>query len=223
LERLEAIAGHDGFRKAITTVVFSVCSLEREYATINDYYDQLRTRYEGSEKQLPTLEQCEEHWRDYQKVYKDQAELQHGGDDERRIQNALCHMPNINHLVLLSNAWKVGIHPLNKLWRPSDYWIIEPRHDLVKGPWQLSHGFIAISSALLPNKIHLSSLSHTKIRSDSDALRSSCFSEKTQEIFHHLHKVALYLNVKIYRDHSWQTEVGKCLAIARELESLEIV
>jgi hypothetical protein len=39
LKRLEAIVGHDGFRKAITTVVFLVCSLEREYATINDYYD----------------------------------------------------------------------------------------------------------------------------------------------------------------------------------------
>jgi hypothetical protein len=129
-------------------------------------------------------------------------------------------MPNISYLVLSSNAWKMGIHPLNKLWRLSNYRIIEPRHDLVKGPWQPSHGFIIMSSALLSNKIRLSSLSHTKIRNSSDALRSSCFSEKTQEIFRHLHKVALYLNIKIYRDHSWQTKVGKCLSIARELESL---
>jgi hypothetical protein len=223
LERLEAIARHGGFRKAITTVIFSVCSLEREYTTVNDYYDELSTRYEDSEKQLPTLEQCEEHWYDYQKVYKDQAELQRVSDDERRIRVALSHMPNINHLVLSSDAWKMGIHPLNKLWRPSNYRIIEPLHDSVKGPWQFSHGFIVMSSALLSNNIRLSSLTHTKIRSDIDALRSLCFSKKTQEIFRHLRKVALYLNVNIYRDLSWQTKVGECLSIAGELESLEIV
>ena len=223
IERFEAIAAHELFSIHVKTVIFSVCSLEREYATVSDYYNELHTRYEDSEKQLPTLEQCEQHWNDYQKAYKDQAELQERGDDERRIQNALRLMPNVNHLVLSSNAWKMGIHPLNKLWHPSNYKIIVPRRDPVKGPWQFSHGFTIMSSALLYNGIRLSSLSHTKIRSISDALRPSCFSKKTLEIFRHLHKVALSLNDKIYRDLSWQTKVGECLSIAEGLESLEIV
>lgn len=217
LKWLEAIARHDRFRGFITTVVYSVCSLECGYATINDYHEELSSHYRGSKHQIPTLQQCEQHWHNYQNVYKDQAERQHGGDNERRIQNALRYMPNIKHVVLSSNAWEQASHPLNKLWCPSNY---KPGRDP-----QYSHGFNITCSALLFNKICLSSLSHmdTEIQSHSGGLRSLSFSDKTPEVFRHLNKVALYLSVEIYQDLSWQIKVRNCLSIAKALESLEIV
>ena len=41
IERFEAIAKHEIFRKFITTVIFSVCSLKGGYLTVNDYYNGL--------------------------------------------------------------------------------------------------------------------------------------------------------------------------------------
>ncbi|KFY02574.1 hypothetical protein O988_02073 [Pseudogymnoascus sp. VKM F-3808] len=222
LKRLEAIAKHDRFRTAITTVIFSVCSLGCGYATVGDYYAELSWRYRYSKEKIPALDQCEQHWRDYQTIYKDQAECQQGGDDKRRIKNALRHMPNIKHLVISTNAWELASHPLNRLWCPSNYKIIEPRHDPPEGPYQSSHGFHIISSALLSNNLRLCSLSFPEIRNSADGLRSPSFSNKTPALFHYLRKVALYLYGEIYQDLPYQINVQKCLSIAKDLESLEI-
>ncbi|KAH6689926.1 hypothetical protein BKA61DRAFT_585130 [Leptodontidium sp. MPI-SDFR-AT-0119] len=221
IERFEAIAAHELFLKFVTTVIFSVYSLQGEYATVNGYYNDLPRHYEGREMRLPTLEQCDEHWRNHQRVINDQTELQESGDDKRRIQNALRLMPNIHHLVLSGDAGKMATHPLNKIWCPSTYRIIEPLYDL--GKWQFSHGFITMSSALLSNRQCLSTLSHTDIRSDSDVLSSLCFSGMVQEIFRNLRRVALFIDDEIYRTSLFQTRVGECLAIASNLETLEII
>lgn len=223
LKRLEAIAGDDRFRTAITTVIFSVCSLGYGYATVDDYYDELSSRYRYSREKIPALEQCEQHWHDYQTIYKDQAECQQGGDDRQRIKNALRHMPNIKHLIISTNAWELVSHPLNRLWCPSNYKIVEPRHDPPEGPWQSSHGFDIICAALLSNKLRLHSLSFPEIRNSSIGLRSLSFSNDTPELFHYLRKVALYLHGDIYQDLLCQTKVQKCLSTAEELESLEIL
>jgi hypothetical protein len=222
LERFENFAENNLFRIAITTVIFSVCSLEREYATANEYYEDLNLRYRYSKEIIPTLEQCEEHWHDYQNVYNDQIERQRQGDDERRIQNALRHMPNVKHLILSSNAWEMTSHPLHKFWCPPNYNIIMPSRDPSGGPWQSTHGFNIMSSALLSNNLRLHSLSLPEIRNSSDGLHSISFTEKTPEVFRHLHRVALYLYIEIYQDLSWQTKFQKCLSTAKELESLEI-
>ncbi|KAG4429578.1 hypothetical protein IFR05_014942 [Cadophora sp. M221] len=114
IERFEAIATHEIFRKYVTTVIFSICSLKGEYATVNDYYNDLPGQYEDPDMRRPTLKQCDEHWRNYQRVINDQTKLQESGDDKRRIQNALRRMPSISHLVLSSDAWKMRTHLLNK-------------------------------------------------------------------------------------------------------------
>ena len=216
LERFKAIARHHVFSKTVTTVVFSACPLEREYATADEYYQDLRTNYTGS-KNIPTREQCERHWREYQILYKDQAKLQREGDDETSIREALQYMPKIKHVVMSSRTWKLASHPLNKAWRPPDYHIIEPGGDPPNGPWQVSHGFNIMSSALLSNGMRLSSLTHAQPRRTSDCLRSGCFSEKTQEIFRPLRKIALIL-----QRHLSLKSVGECVSTATELEHLEI-
>lgn len=223
LKRLEAIAGHNRFRTSITTLIFSVCSLRCGYATVDDYYNELRSRYRYSAEKIPSLEQCEKHWHDYQTIYNDQAERQEGGDDDRRIKDALRHMPNIKHLVISTDSWKLASHPLNKLWCPSSYKIIEPRHDPPGGPYQSHHGFIIISLAFISNKVRLYSLSFPEIRNSSNGLRSRSFSNKTPALFRFLRTAALYLHVEIYQDLSYQRRVQKCLSIAKDLESLEIV
>jgi hypothetical protein len=219
--RFIAISKHEFFPTYVKTIIFSVCSLDREYATVNDYYDELRTRYEDSEKPLPTLEQYEEHWHDYQRVYKNQVELQRGGDDERYIQDSVGRMPNIEHLVLSCNAWKLASHPLNKLWCPSDYNIIKPGLDPRSGPYQFPHGFRVMSSALLSRSVRLSSFL-MKSRHVNDSLRTSCFSKMTQELFRPLRKIALNLNTRFDRRLSSATMVWACLSVAEALESLEI-
>ena len=42
LQRLEEIATHDIFRKTVTTVVYSTCSLSRNYTTVDEYYEYLQ-------------------------------------------------------------------------------------------------------------------------------------------------------------------------------------
>lgn len=174
-------------RTTVTTVVYSVCSLNREFSTVDDYYEDVHMRYRSLGKQLPTLEQCKRHWIEYQRIYRDQVELQKG-DDKIRIQNALRHMPNVKPLVLSGTAWKLTSHPLNTMWCPPNYTIIEPNTDPANGPWQFSHGFNVMSSALLSSKICLSSLSCTNPTYTSDSFRSSCFTESSQELFRSLPK-----------------------------------
>jgi hypothetical protein len=41
-KRLEEIATHDIFCKTVTTVVYSTCSLRRNYATVDEYYEHLQ-------------------------------------------------------------------------------------------------------------------------------------------------------------------------------------
>lgn len=195
-------------------MVCSVCSLNREFSTVDDYED-VHMRYRSLGKQLPTLEQCKRHWIEYQRIYRDQVELQKG-DDEIRIQNALRHMPNVKHLVLSGTAWKRTSHPPN-------YTIIEPNTDPAIGPWQFSHGFNMMSSALLLNKICLSSLSCTNPRHIGHSFRSSCFSASTKGLFHSLRKIVLYLNADFDQSLLSDNKVGECISVARKLENLELV
>ncbi|KFY69670.1 hypothetical protein V496_00028 [Pseudogymnoascus sp. VKM F-4515 (FW-2607)] len=222
LERFENFARHNLLRIAITTVIFSVCSLQYDYTTVNEYYEDLKLRCRYSKEKIPTLEQCEEHWHDYQNIYNDQAECWHQKDDERRIRNALRHMPNVKHLVLSSNAWEMASHPLHNLWCPPDYKIITPSRDPSGGPWKSSYGFSIMSSALLSNNIRLHSLSLHEIRLNSDGLHSISFTENTPKVLRHLRGVTLYLYIEIFQDLSWQTKFEKFLSNAREVESLEI-
>ncbi|KFY03555.1 hypothetical protein V490_00136 [Pseudogymnoascus sp. VKM F-3557] len=222
LKRLEAIARHDRFKASITTVLFSVCSLERKFATVNDYYEELSSRYRGSKQQIPTLRQCEQHWHDYQNIYNDQVELQRC-NDRIRIQNALRHMPNVKHLVLSGTVWKLPSHPLNAMWCQPDYTIIEPNTDPDNGPWQFSHGFNVMSSALLSNRICLSSLSCTNPTYTSDSFRSSCFIESTQELFRSLRRIVLYLTADFDQTPLSDNKVGQCISVASKLEALELV
>jgi hypothetical protein len=217
--RFIAISKHEVFRMYVKTIIFSVCSLDREYTTVTDYYDELKTRYKDAEKPLPTLEECGKHWHDYQRIYKNQVELQRGGDDERYIQDSVGRMPNIEHLVLSCNAWKLASHPLNKLWCPSGYNIIKPGLDPPSGPYQFPHGFRVMSSAL--SGVRLSSFL-MKSRRVNDSLRTSCFSEKTKELFRPLRKIALNLNARFDPRLSSATMVWACLSVAKALESLEI-
>jgi hypothetical protein len=222
IERLEAIAKHDVLRTTVTTVVYAVCSLNGEFSTVNGYYDDMHMRHRYSEKLLPTLEQCKRHWIEYQRIYRDQVELQKG-EDKIRIQNALRHMPNVKHLVLSGTAWKLPSHPLNTMWCQPDYSIIEPNTDPDNGPWQFSHGFNVMSSALLANRICLSSLSCTNPTYTSDSFRSSCFTESSQELFRSLRRIVLYLSADFDQSLRSENKVGECISAARELEHLELV
>ena len=150
----------------------------------------------------------------------DQTSLQESGEDKRRIQIALRLLPNMTHLILSGDAWKMASHPLNKIWCPSTCKVIEPSYDPSK--LQFSHGFITMSSALLSNRQYLSTLSHTDIRSTSDGLRYLCFSRTVQEIFRNLRKVGLFIDDEIHRSPLFQTRVGECISIASKLETLEV-
>jgi hypothetical protein len=62
LQRLEEIATRDIFRKTVTTVVYSTCSLSRNYTTVDEYYEHLQELQEHplrSKDTIPTKEQCE--------------------------------------------------------------------------------------------------------------------------------------------------------------------
>lgn len=222
IERLEAIAKHAVLRTTVTTIVYSACSLNREFSTVGDYYEDLRMRHRYSGKQLPTIEQCERHWVEYQRIYRDQVELQKG-EDKIRIQSALRHMPNVKHLVLSGTAWKLSSHPLNTMWCHPDYTIIEPNTDPDNGPRQFSHGFNVMSSALLSSNICLSSLSCTNPTYTSDSFRSSCFTENSQGLFRSLRRIVLYLTAEFDQTPLSDNKVGQCISVASKLEALELV
>lgn len=58
LKRLEAIAGHDQFKTAVTTVIPPACPPGYGYATADDHYSELCSRYRYSKEKIPALEQC---------------------------------------------------------------------------------------------------------------------------------------------------------------------
>jgi len=206
LNRFEEIAKHDTFSKTIKTVVFATCSFKKKYKTVEDYHNSLvySHRRWATKDSPPPPEQCEKHWRDYQRLSREQARLQKG-EDKIRIQRALRSMPNIKHLVISTYKWTAS-HPLYKIWLPNDYSCL---------PFQHSHGLNIMISALLTNEIELSSV----MQAEPDKL-GGCLqkvSEKTQEIFRPLRKLALTIeNITALE------RMEKHLLFGTKLEHLEI-
>ena len=225
LERLEAISKHDIFCKAITTVVYSTCSLRRDYATVGEYYEDLyqlrgRVMLEENRNTIPTKERCEVYWGKYREVYDDQLRVLQDNSDKTRITIALQSMPNIKHLVLSGDAWKSPAHPLHSVWQSGSDLIITPTYDSDDGPWQLSHGFEVMSSALLANKIHAVSLTQVEPHYIPEVLRSNCYTKELRQFFASLENISLYFN-----DDSidYLDSVKNCLSTAKRLESLELI
>ncbi|PVH69173.1 hypothetical protein DL98DRAFT_626184 [Cadophora sp. DSE1049] len=224
LERLEAIAQHPIFSKIITDITYAVCSLRREYATRDEYYQDLRERRRFLEykKRMPTIKQCEAYRVRYQEIYKDQAKLVKTGQDKHRIKMALHHMPNIKSLVLSGSAWKRSIHPLNRDWNPENWFIIAPSTNPFDNPWQFSHGFEIMSSALLSDGIRITSFSHSGRPYISTTLRLNDFAKPARELLHTLRKVTLYLHATCNESLTRQDEIEDCLSAAKYLEHLDL-
>lgn len=131
-------------------------------------------------------------------------------------------MPNVKSLVLSGTAWKQPIHPLNPDWNPENTFIITPSTDPFDGPWQFSHGFEVMSSALLSNGIRMTSFSNTGGPYISQSLRSNCFAKSARELFRTLRKVALYLNATFDESLTRQDEIEDCLSAAKNLDHLDL-
>jgi hypothetical protein len=220
LERLEEIAKHDIFSRTIRTVVYSTCSLPRNYATVKEYYahlKQLWNRFKG--ETMPKKKQCTVYWTKYQDVYNDQVRVLRDGSEKTRIALALQRMPNVEHLVLSCDAWKSPAHPLHAVWDSKDYFIIRPTHDADDGPWQLSHGFKVMSSAFTANKIRPKSLIQTEPHYIWDFLRSDCFTAESLHFFEPLHKISLHFHE---RNITYMDEVKTCFSAAKRLQHLEL-
>ena len=211
LHHFEEFAEHEIFSKMIKTVVFVTCSLEEEYATVDDYHSNLLTSHWQSAANVPPLEQCEKHWQDYRKLSKEQAKLQQKGEDgspssdEIRIRKALRRMPNIKHLVI-SSYTPTAAHPFHKIWLPNNYTITHS---------QPSHGFNIMTSALLSNGIQLCSIMQAEERKLGGCLYN--ISAKIKETFRPLRKLTLTMqNVTALN------EIANYLSVGTKLEHLEI-
>jgi hypothetical protein len=115
LKRLEEVSKHDIFRRTVTTIVYSTCSLQRNYVTVDDYYKHLQELHENivyTEHTIPTKEQYEVHWGRYRELYDDQVRILRDGSYKTRITMALQSMPKVKHLVLSSALWESPAHPL---------------------------------------------------------------------------------------------------------------
>jgi len=207
LDRFEEIANHNIFSKTVKTMVFTTCSFEEKYETVKDYHGSLvYSHWRWATKvPPPPLKQCEQHWQDYQRLSKEQADLQQKGEDKIRIRKALCSMPNIKHLAISTYKWTAS-HPLHKIWLPDEYSCL---------PSQPSHGFNTMTSALLYNGVELSSI----MQAEPDKL-GGCLQkvlEKTQEIFRPIKKLALTMeNVTALK------RIENHLLFGTKLEHLEI-
>jgi hypothetical protein len=222
LQRLEEIATHDIFRKTVTTVVYSTCSLSRNYATVDEYYEHLQELQEHplrSKDTIPTKEQCEVYWGKYRELYDDQVRVLRDGSDKTRITMALQSMPNVKHLVLSCAAWESPAHPLYAVWDAGSDFVIKPGHDPDKGPWLLSHGFEVMSSAFIANKIRPESLMQIEPKYTYDVLRSNCFTKELQQFFIPLYKISLIFNEQRI---AYLDMVKNCLFAARRLEYLRV-
>lgn len=219
LERFEEISKHNDFHNNITTVIFSTLSFRCDYATVDQYYEDLVSRTRWVQAKLPTKTQCIPFWRSYQEVYKDQREIQWNGDDETRIVNAIHRMPNIKHLQLSGSTWKSSAHPLRSHWDAGDNVIITPTSDPLYGPWQLTHGLEVMSIALATHRMWPESLMQTGLRYRSEVIREPCFSDIVRHMFRSLRKICLYFNE---RSLVWHNKVESCLLAAEDLEHLEL-
>jgi hypothetical protein len=156
LQRLEEIARHEIFCKSVTTVVYSMCPLRRDYATVDEYYEHLQELQElqgfiiHAGKTIPTKEQCEVYWCKYRELYDDQVRVLRDGSYKTRITMALQTMPNAKHIVLACAAWESPAHPLYSVWDAGNDLVIKPTNNPdEEGPWRLSHGFEVMSSAFI--------------------------------------------------------------------------
>lgn len=220
LERLEEIAKHDIFSKTVTTVVYAACSLPRNYATVEEYYDHLEELWDLFKTgRIPTERQCKVYWAKYQDVYNDQVGVLRDGSDKTRIALALQRMPNVQHLVLSCDAWKSPAHPLHAVWDSKKYFIIKPTRDAEDGPWQLSHGFKVMSSAFTANKIRPKSLIQREPHYIWDVLRSDCFTAESLHFFEPLHKITLHFDE---RNITYMDKVKTFLSAAKLLQHLEL-
>ena len=222
LKRLEEISEHDIFRKIVTTVVYSICSLRRDYAIVDEYYEHLRELQElkiYAEDTIPRKEQCEVYWGKYRELYDDQVRVLRDGSEKTRITIALQRMPNVKHLVLLCVVWKSLAYPLYSVWDTGSDLIIKPKYDPDDGPWQLSHGFEVMSSAFIANKIYPESLIQIELHSTTDVLCSNCFTKELQQFFDPLYNILLILNEPSI---AYMDMVKNYLFAAKRLEHLRL-
>lgn len=222
LEKLEAIARHDVFRKSVRTLVYSASARLFNYATVIEYYNHMSTQYLRRQARLggqpgaldesepPIIEQC---WREYADLHKDQQRLQRDGKDKIRIRDALCQMPNIKHLVLSDDLIS---HPLNTLW---DHTVaIGP--EMCRNNEQLSYAFNLMFFAFQSHKTLPISLRSTEWDMPW-GIDLSCFSEQASPLFRSLREISLSLHSYL-RERECAHALGKCLAAAPDLECLEI-